>query len=555
MATLAQFEQDKNQQNATQGGTGQVLNSTAGGGATGVASTTPTGAYNPPRTPLSGTPNIQQYLQANQGVGQRLAGGIESNVQRQAGNLQQDVNAYQQNLQKQYQPLQQTEQQGQQVIQTAFQNPQQLLDAYNASKSQQPGQAITPDQQTSLQQYNQFQALNNPNQAGGLSQQIAGYGTSTQAAQNALQNQLSALQQQTGQANTEMGRANLLQSTIGQPNYNMGQQTLDALFLQAQPGVTNQLRQNLGTIAGEAQQNVGGLSSDAQSKLAALQALSAQNQQQIQSQFGAGLGDIAKNVQSEYTAAQQNAADVQKGFQDAFQTGSYTPEQLKALGLQQGQQTWGLTGQDLMNAAGFQTNQLAQGPGGLAQAATPEEFARYNALNQLAGGPAGTMQSNIFGSATAAGGYTPYTLSKPEGIKESIDKNAQLYGITKVNDMIDQMRQQGYFRGSEDGGGFQAADPQAPFRAAMGKALNEMERTSKEGAYDPNKYYTDVLNAVKQAGSSAGLGVNPNLQNFRSDFFPLLKQLGDYQKSLAAVQSQKINEPSGTFPGGIHDKP
>lgn len=435
MATLAQFNQDEEEQTnqAEQtGGGGQVLSSTegevsGGAGAQGQAAGT-SGA--PQRPTLSNKPNIQQYLQANQGAGEQLAGGIQGNVQRQADELGQNVNTFDQQLDTKYNPLYQTEQQGSQVIQSAFQNPEQLLNAYNASQNQQQGQALSEDQQNSLNQYNQFQAYNNPNAGGGLNQQISNYGSAGQNATANLQNQYQGLNQQIGQANTETGRFGLLQQAVGQPSYNQGQQTLDALFLQAQPGVTRQLQQNLGNIGQQSRQQITDLGTEAQSKLRALQGLSSQNERSVKDTFTGGVRDIGRNVKSSYENLAATVPQQQESMRQGVLNNRLTPEQLAQLGhnsAKDGQlHTWGLSGQDILNAGQFAANPLLAGnAGGYAQAATPEEFARYNALNQLAGGPSG-LEANMFGTAQTAGGYNPITfnhnnlLSAIQGRKDTV---------------------------------------------------------------------------------------------------------------------------------------
>lgn len=412
MATLAQFEQDQNKQqpNDNQGGGGQVLNS-SGGDASGVSSIGASSPSSAPRTPISSTPNIQQYLQANQGAGQNLAQGIQSNVQSQAQGLNQQVGSAQQKLNAQYQPLQQNLSGGQQTIQSAFQNPQQLLDAYNASKSLQTGQALNDQQQQALSQYNQFQQLN----TGGYNPAIQSYGTAAQQYGTPLQSQLQDLQNQAKLANTESGRSQLLQNTVAQPNYSIGQQSLDNLFLQAQPGVANQLKQNLGNISTQSTQNLNQANQDVQSKLAALNALSTQNQQYAKNLFTGqgepgqlGLGGITSNVANEYAQAQQNQPIALSQVQQAATQNQFTPEQLQQLGLGDSYHAWGVNLNPYISA-----NQLqAANAGGNAQVATPEEFARYNALNQVLGGPSGTAQASIFGGAQQAGGFNPVNFDK-----------------------------------------------------------------------------------------------------------------------------------------------
>lgn len=544
MATIAnQYDPNNPNANANNGGSGTVMPSmgggdASGGGGGGEGSATP---YQPP--------NVSQYLAANQGAGEQLTQGITSNIQNQAnqlGNQQQNASN---SLNKQYNDLNANlnTNTANQVAQAAFQNPQQLLDSYNASKansSNQPlSQPMSAEQQQAANQYNQFQQLN----TGGYNQGIQNYGNQGQQYQADLQNQLSGLTQQTGSTQNEMGRNQLLQNAIGQGNYNQGQQTLDSLFLQGSPGQRNagglsnlqQLQQNLGNIGNQATQSVKGLGADTQNRLAALQGLAGSDQALIKNLFlnggqsGAGLNQIANNVQNQYNTAKQNATDVTSGFDQAFTSGQYTPEQLAALGLKSGQQTWGLSGEDIRNAAGYQANPLADfAQGGAAMTASPEEFARYNALNQLAGGPSG-LQSSVFGSATQAGGFNPYNLNAGnQGITDAINKQAQLYGVTKVNNFIDQMRNSGYFAGKSEGGGMRAADPQAPYRQAMGAALTNLQNTSTgdNPTADPNAYYQQAIDAINNVW--AGTGADPfgwggalsGLKNYGSTFNEMKNQ-------------------------------
>lgn len=439
MATIANFYDPNNPNaNANTGGGGTVMPSSSGGSSS-VASGDGSGGTSTPSpasTPYQ-PPNVSQYLAANQGAGQQLTQGITNNVQNQANKLNTDASAAQNNLNKQYDTLNSNlnTNTANQVAQTAFQNPQQLLDAYNAAKTNSSSQPLSSDQQSQANTYNQFQQLNN----GAYNQGIQNYGNQGQQANAQLQGQLGSLTQQTGSAANEMGRNQLLQNVAGRAgDYNQGEQTLDSLFLQGAPGQRNagglsnlqQLQQNLGGIGNQAKQSVQGLNLDSQNKLRALQGLSAADQANIKNLFlnggqgGTGLNQINQNVQSEAAALQQNAPRQQAEIQQAFEKNQFTPEQLQALGLEEGTHTWGLTGQDLMNAGNYQNTALANTPEGLAaQAATPEEFARYNALNQLAGGPNG-LQNNIFGSATQAGGYNPYTFD-PQATKAAIDQRKQ----------------------------------------------------------------------------------------------------------------------------------
>lgn len=402
MATIAnQYDPDEKEDTNTGGG-GDVMQ-TGGGG---TSDDTSGGGAPQSRATPSGTPNVQQYLAANQGAGEQLTQGITQNVQNQADKVNQGVNSAQNELNTQIDPLQKSLAGGQQVANTAFKDPQKLLNDYNAAKTQSSSQPLSQDQQQGADQYNQFQKLN----TGGYNQDIQNLGNAAQQQYGQVQNQFQNFNQNVPSATTEAGRFQLLQNAVGQPNYNQGQQTLDALFLQGQPGGAKQLQQNIGDIRQQTGQSINDVNANVTNKLQALQGLSGQNQDYIKNLFNKGMGDISGNVNQEYTAAQNNAANIQGNLARDLKTGNLTPEELGQLGLAQGQQTWGV---DLTNAGHYTANPLAAAnQGGLAQVASPEEFARYNALNQLAGGPAGTAQSSIFGTSQNAGGYQPYSYDR-----------------------------------------------------------------------------------------------------------------------------------------------
>ena len=510
---------DPNSQNQAGGGS-QVLNTTGAGGppgASGGFTSAGGGSGTPQRTTPAGPPNINQYLQANQGAGAQLSQGIQSNFQNQANQVNQSVNTANNQLNQSYQPLNQNLSQGTQTIQTAFQNPQALLDAYNASKTQASNQPLSSDQQTALSQYNQFQQLN----SGGYNPAIQSYGTQAQQVGNQLQNQSSALGQQAAGAANEMGRFQLLQNTVGQPNYSTGQQTLDDLFLQGQG---NQLQQSLGNIANQTNRNVQGLTTDANAKLNALQGLSAQDQQQIQNTFGSGLANISTNVNNEYNNLATSAPQQQAQLQQDILSNKLTPQELQQLGVNSGTQTWGLTGQDILNAGKFTANPLAAANnGGLAQAATPEEFARYNALNQLAGGgPGQQMQANIFGTSTAAGGYNPVSFD-PTALQSAI--NTQKSAVTgadfqnAVKSILPSLGGPVY-----SGSGLQSAsNPNAPGPAlslALQQGLANGSLTPAQANQMISNYINGPLAANPTFGKSDAAALQPWQQYYNSEYSP-----------------------------------
>lgn len=431
MATIANEYDPNDPNNGNSGGaSGTSIESAGGGDASGQANTAVAGGggITAPRTP-SGAPNIQQYMQANQGAGQQLQSGIENNFQNQANQVNQGVNNSQNQLNTQADQnklgnLDASQQAN--TIGTAFKDPQALLNAYNQGKSSTSQQPVHTENSDA---YNNFNMLN----TGGYNPGIQNYSATEQNQYGALQNQLAGLAQQSNNAGNELGRSQLLQNTVGRNGYNQGQQTLDNLFLQTQPGIANNLQANLKNITNQTGAGVNQFDQNAQAKIQALTGLANQGQTAINSLFTnglpqattgnqvldqinqnyggqnlTGLNQIGSNVNNEYANAQAQNTLGQGLAASAKSPGSLTPDQLAAMGLTAGTQTWGIN--DLTPYLNTNTlNQFDQG--GAAQAATPEEFARYNALNQLAGGANG-LQTSIFGGAQTAGGYSPYAFNQ-----------------------------------------------------------------------------------------------------------------------------------------------
>lgn len=511
MATIAN-PYDPNNPNADQntGGGGTVMPSTgstggapSGGGGSGSA---PSASYSPP--------NVSQYLAANQGAGQQLSSAIQGNVQNQANQIGQGVSNTQNQLNTQYQPLQQSLNQGQQVAKSAFQDPSQLLADYNAGKTN---------------QYNEFQKLN----SGGYNPAIQQYGTTAQQGYNPLQGQLGNINQEASSAANEMGRNQLLQQTVGQPNYSQGQQTLDALFLQGQG---NQLRQNLGGIAQSANQNVNQAQSDAQSKLQALQGLSSGNQQYIKNLFGQGLSDIGNNVNSEYTAAQTAAAGV-PDLQQRFANNRLSTEDMASLGLTPGEQTYDVfqkSNPDYANLSKMvQATPLAAAgsTAANAQVANPEEFARYNALNQLAGGGNGnTLQSSIFGTATTPSNGTFHPATMNNQFQTDVNNRANYYNKELPTQLIQN------FLGNQN-----SALQSSPLAGQLNALIPQFATPDANSSPGSQIANADKINSIMQQLTKEANAQSSNyFQQNNGQIDPSYQALMNYRDQLANMQNQHL---------------
>lgn len=411
MATELNFNQDDEEDQQTQQIGGGPVDSSQGQ-AVGGGMQRSTMPATRPTTP-SGRPNIKQYLEANQGAGQRLAGGIEEKARKQAGEVERGIGEGRTQLEAGSQPLAQNlGEQGSQRIQSAFKDPSSLLQQQD--------------------QLSQFQKLRDQ----GYQQDISNLGQTAAQRQQQLQGQVNQLGQTADLSGSETGRFELLRNTFGQPTYSRGQQRLDQLFLQAQPGAAKTLQQNLQGIRQQQATGLSGLDAETQAKINALQEMSGQRAQEWQSLLTGGvgsgieedisqrgLGDIQASSQRRLAEAQAAIAGL-PGLQERLKNNQLTNADLDALGLQRGTKLYDV---DLSQYI-TQTPREAT----LAGTADPTEVARYRALQQLAGDTSG----DIFGGATEIGGFKPFDYDK-ERLQQGISTRQQMYEVDKANQLID----------------------------------------------------------------------------------------------------------------------
>lgn len=408
MATELKFNQDDEEnQMPSLGAPGSAPSSAGGAGAGGMAA----GAQSRPATP-SGRPNLQQYIQANQGAGQKLAGGIESKLGREAGRLGQEVEKTRGQFGSQAGQIEsKVGEEASQFAKSSFKDPQSIL-----------------NQQDQLGEFRRLQQQ-------GYNQNIQSLSEQQRQQQLGLQQQQQKLAEQAGQARTEGGRFQLLQSAFGQPTYSRGQQKLDQLFLQTQPGVGKQLQQNLQNIQSQAGQQVTGLEKEAQARLGALGQMSKTRADEISKMLSGGLeeglegdvsarglGDIAESSKQQIEAAKAAVAQV-PGLRERMRTNQLTSADLQSLGLKSGTSLY-----DVTDLSPF-INQNDPASITAASVADPKEFARYRALQQLAGDTSG----DIFSGATEAGGFKPY---QTENISGLLDARKQYWEKQKLNEML-----------------------------------------------------------------------------------------------------------------------
>lgn len=389
MATEFQEEEKKDEEQQQQ---------IVGGTQTTPGASTPGGVYRPQEGSGRVT-NVRRYLEANQPFREStggLAGAISEKASQQTQQAQTGLSKAQEQFGQQASGIeQQLGEQAGQTIQTAFKDPSKIL-----------------QQQDQLQQFQQLRDQGFQQQIGQLQPSLSPY-----------EQQAQQLQQQAQSAGTEAGRFQLLRDAFGSPSYTKGQQRLDQLFLQAQPGQARGLQSQLGDLATQAQSGLTAAQEQMAAKQAALQELSGQRAQEIQNllQYGTtegletelgqrGLSDIEQDIEARLGTTQEQAAGELASLRSRLESGKLSAEDISALGLQQGQALFNLPLQQYVSEQIVDPTKT--------QIASPEEYARYQALSQLAG-----ADQTFFGGPEAqAGTYNPYEISKERLGQDIADK-------------------------------------------------------------------------------------------------------------------------------------
>jgi hypothetical protein len=185
--------------------------------------------------------NIQSYLQANQGSGEKIAGQIGQKVGQQTQKLGEAVQTAQ-GVNPQLEAERQRIAQASGFAQQVQEDPTKLLD-----KTQQFRQLATG--QTGLQPIQQ----------------------QAQQAFDVAQGQLGQVQQLSNLTGSEGGRFELLRQAMGRPSYTRGQQRLDQLLIQSSGGdILGQLQKDTAAKARAGEQLLGSTRGDIENQLADL---------------------------------------------------------------------------------------------------------------------------------------------------------------------------------------------------------------------------------------------------------------------------------------------
>lgn len=317
--------------------------------------------------------NIQKYLQANQGAGQRLAGGIGRKIEANINPQAQQAQAQAQNVREGIQSAQGTLQQGQQLQQQVG---QQDFDVVGFAA-----------QQPNVQQFTQFR-------------------TGQAIDENALRQQAQANQMQAMQAQqaaqgfgsqlgTEGGRAELLRQTFSPTrNYSMGQQRLDNLFLsRSAPEIENIQRglqrtsQDLGNVLTENQQKQQAIQDLATQESAVAQGLTgaiSAKDQALEQMLTGRIGSVNEQRKGERERFQQFAQDLIRSGRGEQLEQDLDADLLKQTGLDLGSQTFNVLRDPTLEARNL-LNISDRDAQNIQDVARQEDVERYRALASLGG--------------------------------------------------------------------------------------------------------------------------------------------------------------------------
>lgn len=385
IATDPNMQQDENAQDKAPSSQGVNVSGTQASDSTGgapsqapqggTASATPTGSS-------SGRfQNIQNYINANKGYNQDqggLAGQVGSSLAGQENKQEQAIG----NESNRYQT----------DASTAAQPYNYYLNNSQSSDSQDPYLTSTLQDPTKV--------ANDPNALNQWQQYYSGAYTAPTAYDSSgqLNQNVQNYQQQNSQTGSESGRMSLLNQLYGNPGYNTGQQSLDNLLLQSNPGqlsslqsTASNLTNQLGGAYTNAQNAAQGALTAGQSAASAAKAAAAPALGMAETGFETGINQKVSDINAQ-RANEYNTQLAQ------LQSGRITKDQATQLGIN----TPYLYGVD-------PTQFLQQGlAANIYQAASPEDYARAQALSTLAGQPTNTFLpgSNVSQSGQIAKSYS-----------------------------------------------------------------------------------------------------------------------------------------------------
>lgn len=284
--------------------------------------------------------NLQKYISANQEQAGQMAGKVASDVEGQVGQAQQAVGGITNQVQK--------------------------TQAYD------PNAAISRAGQLSNEEK---QAYNAQKQTGGYTgaQDVYGLSGYQDAAKKATEAATTA-----SLAGTEQGQKELLKKSYARPTYSGGASTLDQALIQYNQPAKQQIS-SLADKYKDLSSQFSGQFGQAQSAIEQSQAQAKANQAAIAQAEQKARGDLLGGIQSRATQMAQEAPQAQERFRGDISDDALTAETMGLLGLQAGQNLYGINLADYVN--------YNQTPINANAVATQQERQKYQDLMNLFGTP------------------------------------------------------------------------------------------------------------------------------------------------------------------------
>lgn len=443
MATIFQQDEEQTENQQAQGGTGTP----APGGLQTIGTAAPsTGATmaTPDKRPQgSGRfTNLQKYIQANSGAGERIAGQVGKEVQKDVSKEQQQSQDYYSQLGKAVTQAQDVAKQGQGFTQQLGDIGSQIQGAGYQQGADIGTQAVEKTGLDAITQFTQnpnFQEFQNIQAGRGIDETLLGM-RQAQAARESQQF-LEAAQQAQSNLGSEAGRFDLLRKTFGgaaRPGYTTGQQRLDQALL-AQSGLGD-LRQDLSQQVQTARGDISG-TQQAAGQISSLgaqeQAIMEQIADQTQANTKAYMDMLNTYIDPTQAARAKEWSDLGKGLSTYSGTGSggvshfgirpgFNAEQMQRLGVGANQGVYnalkGLTTSDIAKqGAAAKTAQ---------DVATQSDVDRYAALAKIAGiDPSALTQASQIGESYGQYGTSSDLNKRLSKAQRDFDKAAS--GETK----------------------------------------------------------------------------------------------------------------------------
>lgn len=363
MATLFE-QQEKDKEEEQQQADSQPLTTGAGAASGGIS---PVGGAQPTAQQRKGSgrfTNLQKYIQANQGAGQRLGERITRGAETQATRAEKEATSRMGDIRS--------------TISDEFNRFGKAKD-YASQIGQMGGaQELIGDKEKMAE----FTRLRDAKTA------LPDLKTSSQDILGQYGQSVENLGKVAEKAGTERGRFDLLRQTIGGPRYTSGQGRLDQLFLQSSgQGTLRGLQQGLQQRAQTQKQARDKLQGEIDTGLGDIQTKAADAQKTLtgalggfEEEGGGALGDLYSQLEKARQEAEASQTQQIQELQRGLSTGALSDEQLELLGINPEMKTYGLRLKDF-------SQYIKPGDVAIQRAdvISPEQQQRLEALATLSG--------------------------------------------------------------------------------------------------------------------------------------------------------------------------